>query len=240
MPFLVVKSPACQIEEGSRPIRELGAGPRELDRVERAVVQGLRRGLQPGDPLVPGGLRIGLVEPVDMPELLPEALVGIVRRELGEDELRPLTVRAGDPAPVGGAVVDDPRRLAEPRQLVEPDERRVEAFEGIGPHDAAEADPRRGGLAEGEQPLAVPGWDEPEGLRIGVLDARSLDERIEVADVDEARAATVGSRRDGASELLLADRRADSEDLARLDVRAVDCELAEGHVARVRVHGRRS
>ena len=56
----------------------------------------------------------------------------------------------------------------------------------------------------------------------------ALDVRIEVRDVDEERPARVGGLGDGAGELLLADRRADRDDLTRLDVRAVDGELGEG------------
>jgi hypothetical protein len=54
-----------------------------------------------------------------------------------------------------------------------------------------------------------------------VLDAGSLDERIEVPDVDESRAAAVRMRGDRPSKLVLAVLGVDVDDLSRLDVRAV-------------------
>src|SRR5205807_4971060 len=53
-----------------------------------------------------------------------------------------------------------------------------------------------------------------------VLDPRTLQPRIEISDVDEARAAGIRARRDGADELLLSDSRRDVDHLSRLNVRA--------------------
>ena len=66
-----------------------------------------------------------------------------------------------------------------------------------------------------------------------MLEPRALDDRIEVGDVDEQRALLVGGVGDRACELFLADRRADRQDLAGLEVHAVDGELGEGLKARV-------
>ena len=71
-----------------------------------------------------------------------------------------------------------------------------------------------------------------------MLDPRALHERIEVEDVDEERASAVGGRGDRPRKVFLADQGRDREDLALLEVRAVNGELSQGPEARV--HGRRS
>ena len=98
------------------------------------------------------------------------------------------------------------RDLLQARQLVAAGERRVEAVEQRSgrstPASVTRAPPR---LGVREHPVAVPRRDEVERLRIGVLDPRALDVRVEVADVDELRAAVVGRGGDRARELLLAE-----------------------------------
>ena len=76
-------------------------------------------------------------------------------------------------------------------------------------------------------------------LRVGVLDARALDVRVEVRHVDEHRAALVARFRDGAGELFLAGCGGHGHDLTRLHVGAVDGQLGQGIEAVVHV-GRRS
>ena len=115
--------------------------------------------------------------------------------ELRIDELRPGRVRARDDRPVRRALADDARRLLEPRQLVAAEQRRVDAREDVRGDDAGERDARVAALGERLEPVAVPRRHELERLRVGVLDPRALDERVEVRDVDEERAALVRRRR---------------------------------------------
>ncbi len=63
-----------------------------------------------------------------------------------------------------------------------------------------------------------------------MLDSRALDVRVEVRDVDELRAALVGSRCDRADERRVLELARDGHDLARLDVGAVHGELCQGVV----------
>jgi hypothetical protein len=217
---------------------QLRPGARQLDRVEAMLVQRVCGRLQGHDALVPGGLRVGLVEAVDEAELLTQLLVGRVRREARVDELRPVRMRAGDGAPVGRAVVYDLGRLLERGELVAAEQLGVEPVEGVGPDDAAEADPCRIPVAEPEQPLAVPRRDKAESLGISARDPRPLDERVVIEDVDEQGAQLVGRTCDRVDEFLLADGRRDPEDLPRLNVRAVNGEIADA--LDELVHGRRS
>ena len=78
-----------------------------------------------------------------------------------------------------------------------------------------------------EHPRAVPPRDEVERVGIGVLDARPLDVRVEVVDVDELRAAAVAGGGDRARDVLVADLAGDHQHLPRLHVRAVHGELRE-------------
>jgi integrase/recombinase XerC len=147
-------------------------------------------------------------------------------------------MRAGDDRPVRRAVVDHIGRFLEPRELVAAKELRIEAVEHTRGDDPAEADPCVAARGKPEQPCRCPIGDEGERVGVGVQDALTLHERVEVGDVNEDRPAAVGSRGDRPRELFLADRCRDSEDLARLDVGTVDGELAESLEARI--HGRRS
>ena len=69
--------------EGRRrqqPDRQVGPGPLEVQRVEPPLVQPLgRRGERVG-PLVPGGDRVGLVEPADVGDLLPQPVERLLGR----------------------------------------------------------------------------------------------------------------------------------------------------------------
>ncbi len=221
-----------------QPDRQLGARPAQLDRVEPAVVEPFRRGLQERDPLLPGRGRVGLIEPQHVPELVPEPLVRRVRVELREDQVGPVVRRARDRRPVRRAVVQDLHRLLEPRKLVAAEARAVDPLERRGRDDTGEADSRCAGLGEPAQPGTEPVRYVVERLEIGVLHAGALDERVEVEDVDELRASPVRSRRDRPRKLFLPEEGTDTDDLARLDVGAVDSQCREGLEARV--HGRRS
>ena len=101
----------------------------------------------------------------------------------------------------------------------------------LGPESAtraAWASPRA------RMPLPVPLGDEVERRRVGVLDPRALDVRVEPADVDELRAAPVRGRGERAHEVLLARLAADGHDLAGLHVGAeADDEVGEAREGRV-------
>ena len=100
-------------------------------------------------------------------------------------------------------------------------------------------------LAELEDPLAVPGRHELERVVGRELDPRALDERVDVPDVDELRAARRRrSRRSARASSSWLELGGDADDLARLDVRADrDGEVGEpgeigvGHRAKPTRHG---
>jgi len=92
-------------------------------------------------------------------------------------------------------------------------------------------------VAERKQPLAVPGWDRPERRRVGVLEPRPLDARVEVPRVDEERAALVRCRRDCPHQRGSARLGDDPDDLARLHV-CTDLDDQAGVTVQERVfHG---
>jgi hypothetical protein len=226
--------PRCRQEAD----RERGTGTLELDRVEAARIERSRPLLQLARALVPGSSRVGLVQAQDVPEVLPEPLVGVLLRQLRVDEGGPGARGNGHTAPVRRPLADDAADLLQPRQLVATAQDRVEAGERVRCDDASEPDPRGVPCRELLQALAVPGWDELERVRVGVLDPGTLDVGVEVRDVDEEGPALVGGRGGGAHRLLLPELGGDPENLTGLDVRAVHSELAERLEARV--HGRRS
>ena len=78
-------------------------------------------------------------------------------------------------------------------------------------------------VREREQAFAVPIRHVVERLRIGVLDARALQVRVEVDDVDELRAAAVRRGGDGTCQFLLAERRFDA-----IELRGPGTELTVG------------
>ena len=69
-------------------------------------------------------------------------------------------------------------------------------------------------------PLPVPGRDELERVVRRELDPGALDERVDVPDVDELRAAVVGARAIARAKSLVLELGGDADDLARLDVGA--------------------
>ena len=78
---------------------------------------------------LPGLERIGLVEPADVHDLLPEPRERRVVVEVGEAEPGPGQGRVGDDRPVDRALVDDRVRLLDARQLVAAGALRVEPVE---------------------------------------------------------------------------------------------------------------
>ena len=87
-----------------QPDGEVGAGPAEADRVERALVEQRRALDELVDVRAPGLDRIGLVEPRRRGDGVPEPL----HVRLAENGLRPALVRVGDDRPVDQTLV---RRL---------------------------------------------------------------------------------------------------------------------------------
>ncbi len=164
--------------------------------------------------------RVGLVEPEHVDELLPELLDRPVALERREDRLRPLACRPRDNGPVGRAGVDHLEVLALRRKRIAACERRIDPCEQPRWDLGGDRDADAVAVAERQQPLAVPGRDDIERGRVGVLETRALDVGIEVPRVDEQSAAVVG--RDGDRFYERGSRRLgdDPDDLAGLDVRA--------------------
>ena len=142
------------------------------------------------------------------------------RFKLGEYQLGPFLAGAGADSPVCRRVVDDGAAFLHRGQLVFADERRVDVIEEPRSRRAAEADPRAALVTEREDPLAVPGGDEFQRLRVGAREACVLDVRVEVAHVNEARPVAVGACCQCPGHLFLADLSADRDDLALLNVGA--------------------
>ncbi len=230
--------PASPARPGEQTDGELGAGAAELERVEATLAERGCGFLERGDPPLPGRLRIRLVEAQEMPDLAPEPFVGRLLPEFGKDETRPAAAGARDDRPVGQPLVDHRAELVEPGELVASEEHRVETFERERIDDAREGDPCVGPLGKRREPLDGPPRHVVERRRVGVSDPRALEPRVVVGDVYEACAAAVCRLGDRPDELLVADAGAHCNHLARLNVRSVDCQLAEG--AESVVQGRRS
>ena len=213
-------------------------GPLSSSASKRRAFSSSADAFSPIDTLVPGGDRIGLVEPQDVPELGPEALVGFVGAKPGEDHLRPVGMRAGNDAPVRGAVVDHSHRLLDPGQEIPPETGAVEAVESVGGNDPGEAHPGAAALRRVEQPLTEPRRDVLERVVGRALDPGALHPRVVVVDVDELRASAVGGSRHRPRELFLPDGCGHEQDLTRLDVGAMNPQLC--HCLEALVHGRRS
>ena len=141
-----VAQPVGAREVGSPPAvrrqhadRELRPRPAQLDRVERARGQPLRRVAQHRHALVPRARGVAVVEPQHVLELVPEPLVRRVLVEVGIHERRPRAVRRRDDAPVRRAVADDLRQLLDAREHVAPDERLVEVVHAGSARSASRA-----------------------------------------------------------------------------------------------------
>ena len=103
----------------------------------------------------------------------------------------------------------------------------VEPRERVRGDDTGERHAAPSRLCVRKHPPAEPVGHEVERVRIRVLDACTLDPRIEVVDIDELRAAIVGRGSDGARQLFVAELGGDQHDLIRLDVRPVNGEFRE-------------
>ncbi len=224
----MVNSAACQTEEREEADGQVSAGPVQADRVEPSLAQRLRSLLDGGHALVPGGHRIVGVEATDVGDRLPEAVVRLVRLEVGIDDLGPPRGRRGGDTPVRRAGVHDPAGLRQVRQEV------GTASVGGNPGErtwrlrAAERDARRVLVGEILQPVSHPLWDEAERLGVGEQETLALDPVIPVEHVDVAGAALVGGPRDLAGQLLLAEVARHSDELTRLDVGAeADDQIGE-------------
>jgi hypothetical protein len=147
-------------------------------------------------------------------------------------------VGTGDDRPVRRPLVDHRTQLLERGKLVAGEQHGVEPFKRERVDDARERDARLAVFGERVEPLAVPGRDVVERGRVSVCDPRSFDQRVVVDDIDEASAAPVGRLGDRASELLLTNTRAERDELAGLDVGAMDRQ--SGQCGETVVQGRRS
>ena len=226
-PSAVVKSAAHHVCVGSIPTRQLRPRPAQLDRVETKLAESPGRIVESVHAVFPRLDRIGLVETQHVLELTPQLFVRLLPAELRIDELAPFGMRARDDAPVGRAIRDDLAELPHPGQHVFADEVHVEPVEHVRRDDPLDRHATTVLLRVGEHPAPVPLRDEVERVGIRMLDAGALDPGVEVADVDEFRAAVVGRCGDCTRQLLLAELGGDQHDLARLDVRAVNGEIGE-------------
>jgi hypothetical protein len=217
-----------EARSGKQADRQIRPRPLEVQRVEAASVQPPRRRSQRAGPLVPGRDRIGLVEPADVLDLLPEPVERLVRREVGEHEPGPRVGRARDDRPVRRSLADHGQDLLREGKLVAAGTVRVEIVEQARRRRPGERDPRRPLLADREHPVREPGRDELERVVGGVSDPGTLDVGIEVLDIDELRPALVGALGDRPRELVLPVVGADGDDLSGLDVGAErDREVGE-------------
>src|SRR6185436_15623408 len=97
---------------------EVGSGAVEPDRVESPLGDGCRDALELLRARAPRLGGIGLVEPADVRDRLPEAVVRLPAVELRVDELRPAGRRRGRDAPVRGGAVDDVAGVRQVREDV--------------------------------------------------------------------------------------------------------------------------
>ena len=223
---------------GEQADRELGPRATVLERVETKSIEGGGVGGELGEPFVPGGLRVGLVEAHDVPDLAPETLVALLRLELRVGDARPVARRARDDAPVRRALVDHAHGLLQPGELIAAEPLAVEIVERVGRDDAPEADPGAAATRRFEQPRREPRRDVVQRLGDIPLDPGALHPGIEVRDVDVRRAPKVRRPRNRRRQSLLPDHCVHEDELPRLHVRPVHRELGQGVEALV--HGRRS
>src|SRR5439155_16603243 len=212
---------------------QVGSRPLEVDRVEMQVAQPLRNPLEGAASLAPGSLGIVFVQAAHIYDLLPELVERGLRLEVGENEPGPFLGGPRRYAPVDRALVDDRRPFLHPGEDVPAEPRRIQIVEEMRLERAAEGDRRPTLLAELQSPFAVPGRDEVQHIVWRVEHALPLEMRIPVVDIDEFRAAPVGTRRDGARELFLPEPREEVEDLTLLHVRAeADDQVGEAFYSR--------
>jgi hypothetical protein len=199
-----------------------------VQRVEAVLVQ-LRLGAgERVEPLAPGDDRIGLVDAAHAEDVVPERRLRVVRVELRVDDPRPVERWPGAAAPVRRVVVDQLVVLRDEGPAVLGRALRIEAVAEPGRCRAGEHDAGAALLAVLEHALAVPRGDEVERVVGGVLHARPADMRVEVGEIDEARAVAVAARGDRACRRLAPDLAPQLDDLARLDVGAeADDEIRE-------------
>jgi hypothetical protein len=199
-----------------------------VDRVEARVREPCGGRLELVEARPPGSDRIGLVEPAGVRDLLPQSLERRRLVEIRVDDPRPAGGRARHHRPVDRPLSEHLHALPEERELVAARADGIDAVERAGHARPGERDAGAALTAELEHALAVPGGDELERVVRRELDARALDERVEVRDVDEARSPSVTGGGEGTRQLLLSDVGADRENLAGLDVRAeADGELRQ-------------
>ena len=171
---------------------------------------------------------IGLVEPADVRDRLPEPVVRLLGVELRVDELRPAGRRRRGDAPVGGGAVDDVAGVREVRQHVAAGPAGIHARERLGVGGPVERDTGRVLVGEPLEPVDHPRRHVVERRLVRVEQPLALDARVEHPHVHPPRAALVGGARDLVRQRLLAGVRRDGDDLAGLHVGAVpDDEVGE-------------
>ena len=213
---------------GEEADRQVGAGAVEANRVEAPFGEACRRAVEDARSLAPRRHGVVAVEPADVRDLLPEAVVRLVGVELRVDERAPGARRRRGHAPVRRALVDDLAGAGQVGQHVPSGPRRVDPVERVRRGRAVEGHACRVLGGEPVEALHEPRRDVLQRRLVGVREALALHPRVEGDDVDAARAPLVRGTCDLARERLLAGVGRDADDLAGLDVRAVsDDEVGE-------------
>ncbi len=200
--------------------RQVGAGAVQPDRVEAALRQPAGALLHHAHALPPRRLGVVGLEPADVRHRLPEPVERLAGGQIGVDRLRPVRSGRRRHAPVRGAQVDDLADLGQVREQVAARALGGDAVQRMRRLGAAQRDPGRMLVREVAEPVDHPGGNVVERLVRGREQPLPLEPLVRVEDVHVARAARVGSARDLARQLLLADVRRDADELAGLHVRA--------------------
>ena len=199
---------------------EVGARAGEVERIQVERVEAVRHLPDLVDPLPPGRGGIGLVQPADVDDVLPQLLERLGGVQVRIDRLGPAPRREGGERPRDGAVFDHLEDLRHRREPVEPGAGRVDAVEEPRRDHRHEHGAGRVEVAEVEHPPPEPRrhpLERPVGRPLG---PDPFHGRVEVEDVDVPRAAAVRRPGDLGDERLRLRQRLDGEHLVGLDVRA--------------------
>jgi hypothetical protein len=214
---LGLKASAGPADAGQQPDRQVGSRSEIVQRVQLGLGEARRGRCEGVRARSPGRDRVVLVQPADVRDLLPQQIQGISPREAGVDQRCPRFTGPGENRPADRPVGDHLDPLPD-RDRIATDPTRVDAIEQARGRRAAEADQRALYLGEVQRSVPHPGQDLAQGIVGCVLQARQLDIRVGVGDVDQVRPGVVGSGRDRPRQRLLAELGIDNHRLAVGDV----------------------